>query len=107
MPLQVLNRLLASPFQRFVRAERAGGIILIVEVLGAFAWANSPWAASYAALKEASLLHWVNDGLMAIFFLLVGLEIKRELVTGELRNRMIAVLAGLGALRLDRDYFEE
>jgi NhaA family Na+:H+ antiporter len=97
MPLQVLNRLLVSPFQRFVRAESAGGIVLIVGVLTAFAWANSPWAASYAALQEAplvlrledwqlemSLLHWVNDGLMAIFFLLVGLEIKRELITGEL-----------------------
>lgn len=84
-----------SPFEEFVRSESAGGITLIVAALAAFAWANSPLAPSYSAMRDIhlgvglaglefdeSLLHWVNDGLMALFFLLVGLEIKREVLTG-------------------------
>jgi Na+:H+ antiporter, NhaA family len=80
----------------------------------AFAWANSPWTESYGAIKDArfglrlgdwslekTLLLWVNDGLMAIFFLLVGLEIKRELRVGELsdpRRAALAVVAALGGM---------
>lgn len=99
-----LKRLL-SPFQSFVRSESAGGILLMVAAAAAFAWANSPWAEAYEALKSTyftvelggeglskPLILWVNDGLMALFFLLVGLEIKRELLVGELNNRKAAAL---------------
>jgi NhaA family Na+:H+ antiporter len=93
------------PFQRFVRAEAAGGIVLIACAVIALAWANSPWSASYFALWETHLTiggtsvgltetlnHWINDGLMAAFFFLVGLEIKRELLIGELASAKQAAL---------------
>ncbi len=86
-----------SPFVRFARLEAAGGLVLLFSTAAALLWANSPWADSYdhfwhlyltigvgpAALSE-SLLHFINDGLMAIFFFFVGLEIKHELLAGEL-----------------------
>ncbi len=88
-PKPVLRRLL-RPVERFLATESASGIVLIGAALVAFAWANSPWAALYADLQhvhagvhlgtfalELSLAHWVNDGLMALFFFVVGLEIKR------------------------------
>jgi len=98
-------RSMLSPFQSFARSESAGGILLILAALVAFLWANSGVAASYQALKDLPfgveagdwgltkpLLLWVNDGLMAIFFLLVGLEIKREFRVGELADRRAALL---------------
>ena len=101
---------LVLPAQRFIQSESAGGIMLIVAALVAFAWANSPWAGAYLDLQhvpfvlglgtwslELSLHHLVNDGLMALFFLLVGLEIKREIVSGELKDPRTAALAGLAA----------
>lgn len=86
-----------SPFVRFARLEAAGGLVLLFSTAAALLWANSPWVQSYdhfwhlylsiglgsAALKE-SLLHFINDGLMAVFFFFVGLEIKHELLAGEL-----------------------
>lgn len=105
-----LRRLL-SPFQEFVSAESAGGVVLLAASVLAFAWANSRWAPVYQAMKHAQLtlgwspyalsqstLHWVNDGLMALFFLLVGLEIKREVVRGELSDLRAATLPVLAAL---------
>jgi len=102
---------LISPFQAFVNAESAGGVILVATAVAAFAWANSPWAPVYEAMKHMpvslgwgayalsqSALHWVNDGLMALFFLLVGLEIKREVARGELSDRRAATLPVLAAL---------
>jgi NhaA family Na+:H+ antiporter len=96
---------LLTPFQSFVRSGSAGGILLIAAAVVAFAWANSGASHAYEALKalpfgiEAGdwglrkpLLLWVNDGLMAVFFLLVGLEIKRELGVGELADRRAALL---------------
>ena len=96
---------LLSPFQSFVRSESAGGILLIMAAVAAFVWANSPWAEGYEALKSTyftvelggeglskPLILWVNDGLMALFFLLVGLEIKRELLVGELSSPQAAAL---------------
>jgi len=87
------------PFQTFFRTEATGGILLLICAVVAFAWANSPWAGSYFALWETKLTVgvpgaelskalqlWINDGLMALFFLLVGLEIKRELLVGELSS---------------------
>lgn len=93
------------PFQRFVAIEAAGGIMLLVATLVAIVSANSPWATHYlrfwhtdiavsiggATLSE-SLAFWINDGLMAVFFFVIGLEIKRELMVGELASRRQAVL---------------
>ena len=100
-----------GPLQAFFRAEAAGGILLLVCAVVAFAWANSPFAESYFDVWQTTvtvgagsfviskaLLLWINDGLMAIFFLLVGLEIKREVLGGELSNPKSAALAVAAAL---------
>lgn len=102
------------PFQRFAKIEAAGGILLLVSTIVALAWANSPWGESYHRLWEAELwiglgefglvkpLHlWINDGLMAVFFFLVGLEIKREMLVGELaspRKAALPLFAALGGM---------
>ncbi len=90
---------LVSPLQRFLAIEAASGVILIVAAVAALAWANSPWADAYAWLWHQPIgivlgdwgfvrpLHfWVNDGLMTVFFFVVGLEIRRELYEGELAS---------------------
>lgn len=110
LPPTPIERIL-SPFQRFTQAESAGGILLLVATVAALAWANSPWGESYFHLWEIPIsigapgfgltetLHaWINDGLMAIFFFLVGLEIKRELLIGELASPRQAALPIAGAL---------
>ena len=113
------NSLLSSalrPLQAFLGAESAGGIVLLAAALAALVWANSPWGDTYAQVWHAklaiavgehrfamSLEHWVNDGLMAVFFLLVGLEIKRELLVGELaslRRAALPVAAAIGGIVL-------
>jgi Na+:H+ antiporter, NhaA family len=107
--LQPIDRL-TSPFTRFARIEAASGILLLVSAGAALIWANSPWEHSFHALWEAQLpvalgglsvsesLHaWVNDGLMAIFFFLVGLEIKREVLVGELSSFRQAALPFIAA----------
>jgi NhaA family Na+:H+ antiporter len=109
----LINRL-AEPFARFFQIEAAGGIVLLTCALIALGVANSPWAASFASLwhtkvgvtvggfaLELSLQHWINDGAMTIFFFVVGLEIKRELVHGELRevrNAVLPVIAAFGGM---------
>jgi Na+:H+ antiporter, NhaA family len=102
----MVERLL-RPFQHFVEAESAGGIVLLVCTVVALVWANSAYGDSYFSLWEQSLRvrsvsksigHWINDGLMVVFFLLVGLEIKRELLTGELSSRQQAALPIAAAL---------
>ena len=110
LPPTPIERVL-SPFSRFMRQEAAGGIVLIACAIAAFAWANSPWASSYHHLLETevglrfgpwttvySLHHWINDGLMAVFFFLVGLEIKREVLAGELASPRRAALPAAAAL---------
>jgi NhaA family Na+:H+ antiporter len=95
----------------FLRLESAGGILLLGAAAAALAFDNSPLAPAYQALLdlhagvtlgtltiEKSLLHWINDGLMAVFFLLVGLEIKREVLEGELSSARQVALPGLCAL---------
>jgi NhaA family Na+:H+ antiporter len=102
---------LTGPAQRFIRIESSSGIVLILAALTAFAWANSPLAEAYFQMLEAevgigfagwrlemTLHHWVNDLLMALFFFLVGLEIKRELMVGELAGWQKASLPAAGAL---------
>lgn len=99
------------PFQAFAARETSGGLLLLFCTLVALIWANSPWSPQYEALWHTSLgfslagrslehnLHfWVNDGLMAVFFFVVGLEIKRELLVGELASLRQAALPILGAL---------
>tara|TARA_R110002111_G_scaffold132282_5_gene197915 strand:- start:398 stop:1804 length:1407 start_codon:yes stop_codon:yes gene_type:complete len=103
---------LIGPFQRFMKFEASGGIFLILCALGAVLWANSGYASSYNelfhntevqigfgewGLKKAFIL-WINDLLMALFFLLVGLEIKREVLVGELRSPKKAALPIAAAL---------
>ena len=108
-----LERVL-RPFQQFVETGAIGGIILLATTVVALLWANSPWAASYEHLWEQKLvigpsgtplemtLHqWINDAAMAVFFLLVGLEIKRELMVGELaspRQAALPIVAALGGM---------
>jgi Na+:H+ antiporter, NhaA family len=100
-----------APLREFLRTESAGGVVLVVAALVALVWANSPWKDSYQDLwhtelavslgertLELDLREWVNDGLMAIFFFVVGLEIKRELVEGELRGVRRAALPALAAV---------
>jgi Na+:H+ antiporter, NhaA family len=102
---------LLSPVQDFINTESASGVVLIGAALIAFAWANSPWAEHYFAMLEIPLgigfgawglekplLLWVNDLLMAVFFFLVGLEIKRECLVGELAGWQKASLPVAGAL---------
>ncbi|SDX70129.1 sodium/proton antiporter, NhaA family [Pseudomonas syringae] len=88
---------------RFFAAESAGGLILMAAALAALIVANSPLADSYFAALHAvfaglSVSHWINDGLMAIFFMLVGLEIKREMLAGQLASWSQRALPGFAAL---------
>ena len=102
---------LLDPFQRFFHSEAAGGIVLLVCTAIALVWANSPWQDGYASLLhlalpvggarlalELTVHEWINDGLMALFFFLVGLEIKREMLTGELASIRRAALPIAGAI---------
>ncbi len=95
----------------FLRTEAGGGVVLLAAALTAIVWANSPWSDAYTDLWHyqlrvgpgswairGSLQHWVNDGLMALFFFVVGLEIKRELVSGELREPRAAALPAMAAV---------
>lgn len=101
---------LLRPFQTFFKLEAAGGILLLVCAVIALVWANTPWADLYFGLWQTivtvgvgtfviskPLLLWINDGLMAIFFFVVGLEIKREVMVGELASPKKAALALAGA----------
>ena len=101
---------LARPIVEFMHVQSSSGIVLGFCTLVALAIANSPWAAQYQAFWDTHfkvgvgsfvldypLWYWVNDGLMAIFFFVVGLEIKRELVLGELRNPKKVVLPVVAA----------
>ena len=104
-------RRVLEPVTEFLREEAAGGIVLLIATVAALVWANSPAREAYESLWttklelglgglaiEEDLRHWVNDALMALFFFVVGLEIKRELVTGELNDRRSAALPVLAAI---------
>ena len=101
----------AQPLVRFLHVEAAGGLLLLVATVAALVWANSPWRDSYASLWATEfgldvgsysfredLGHLVNDFFMAIFFFVVGMEIKREVVAGELRDPRAAALPAAAAL---------
>ena len=101
-------------FEWFVHSEVMGSILLLACTVIALVWANSPWADSYVDLLHTyvgvswgdaafklSLHHWINDGLMVVFFFVVGLEIKRELVVGELSSfnkAALPVAAAVGGM---------
>jgi Na+/H+ antiporter NhaA len=107
-------RNLAAPVRDFLSTETGSAIVLLTAVLVALLWANSPWSDTYESLWTtklsiaiggggiaADLRHWVNEGLMTFFFLVVGLEAKRELDMGELRERRrlaIPVFAAIGGM---------
>ncbi|HYH34947.1 MAG TPA: Na+/H+ antiporter NhaA, partial [Nocardioides sp.] len=106
-----LARYVARPVREFLRVETAGSVLLLLAALVALVWANSPWAGAYDALWHAhvrlelggyaldeTLQHWVNDALMVIFFFVVGLEIKYELVRGDLRDPRTAALPVVAAV---------
>ena len=104
-------RSLPRGVQRFMHTEASGGLVLLAAAVVALVWANSPWSGAYERLwhnrfviqlgglrVDEDLRHFVNDGLMALFFFVVGLEIKREVVQGELAKIRIAALPIAAAL---------
>lgn len=110
LPREIADRF-TRPFARFLRVEAASGILLLVAALAALSLANSPWSSPFLSFWEIpiglhfgtldfsrSLQHWINDGLMTFFFFVVALELKRELVLGELRNLRTAALPFAAAL---------
>jgi Na+:H+ antiporter, NhaA family len=101
--------------ESFIHSETSGSILLLGATVVALVWANSSWRASYFALWKLPLKigfrplfsmdlhHWIDDGLMVLFFLVVGLEIKREIVKGELsslRQAALPIVAALGGMIL-------
>jgi NhaA family Na+:H+ antiporter len=104
-----------TPFQHFIHQEKSGGIVLGISVIIALILANSPWSQYYfnffhielgfqfngASYLNMSIHHWINDGLMALFFFIVGLELKRELIGGQLaqpRNALLPIVAAIGGM---------
>ncbi|MCO1582200.1 Na+/H+ antiporter NhaA [Crossiella sp. SN42] len=102
----------AAEFARYLRIETVGGFVLLAATAIALLWANSPWGESFRALRDLEIgpaaLHlnltvgeWAKDGLLALFFFVVGLELKRELVVGELadlRSALLPVIAAMGGM---------
>lgn len=110
---RVFNRL-ATPFERFIHQQTTTGLVLMIMTVVALILANTPLAEPYAHFFHThivigigdfkidhSLHHWINDGLMALFFFVIGLEIKREVLVGELadiRNAILPIVAALGGV---------
>lgn len=109
---QLLAKRFARPVRDFIEADAAGGVVLVLATIVALIWANSPWSDTYHQILDLhleidfgslhildeSVEHLINDGLMAIFFFVIGMEIKTELVTGELNNVRAATLPTVAAL---------
>ncbi|WP_434036092.1 Na+/H+ antiporter NhaA [Formosa sp. 4Alg 33] len=111
---QKLDHYFVRPITKFVKVESFGGILLFSAAVIALLWANSPFSDSYVSLWNyelgfeignfhisKNLLHWINDGLMVIFFFLIGLEIKREILIGELnslKKASLPIFAALGGV---------
>ena len=97
---------LTEAFKQFINSEKSGSLLLIASTIAALLIANSSYGPSYLdylhlPIFGMSLEHWVNDGLMAIFFLLIGLELERELYNGELsdiRKAMLPIIAAIGGV---------
>ena len=110
-PWEKVFRKVSTPFERFMHAQTTTGMILMFMTLLALVLANSPLTESYADFFHTkvelnvgswefshTIHHWINDGLMAIFFFVIGLEIKREILVGELSNIKVAILPILAAV---------
>ena len=108
---RTVPRVVVRPLQEFLQTSTAAAFVLFGAIVVALAWANSPWRESYVSLWHTALavrvgsvtigsdLHfWINDGLMTLFFLVVGIEIKREFTIGELRDRRAAALPAIAAV---------
>lgn len=105
---------LGSSLRHFIHTETAGAVLLVAAALLALVWANSSWSESYVELwhthlqlslgsmsLDMDLHHWVNDGLMVVFFFVIGLEVRREFAVGELTDRrriIVPVVAGIGGM---------
>ena len=107
----MLKRIVLTPLQKFIKIESFSGILLLAATIIALAWANSTFGDSYQSLWQYKigfttesfelnkpLILWINDGLMAIFFFLIGLEIKREFLIGELNSLKKLAFPLFGAL---------
>ena len=110
-----IRRAIVTPLQQFMNKEKSAGIVLGVSIVIAMAVANSPWSEDYFHFFENkvgfvfngeqylyySLHHWINDGLMSMFFFVVGLELKREFIGGELadpRNTILPIGAAVAGM---------
>ncbi len=106
-----VSRAILLPVQQYIHTESIGGIVLLVATVVALGWANSPWSKDYHHILETHLTldvaifmvdlsveEWINDGLMALFFFVIGLEIKRELMFGQLSTLRSAALPAIAAL---------
>ena len=97
-----MRNIILTALQRFIRLEQSSGLILMGCLAAALLLAHSDYATAYEKMLHGySLQHWINDGFMAVFFFLVGLEIKREVIGGELselRQALFPVLAALGGM---------
>jgi NhaA family Na+:H+ antiporter len=114
LPALRVAQAMRRPIERFLHIEAASGILLIIAAATALFWANSPWAHSYEALwytpfrigigewtMDKSLHFWINDLLMAVFFLVAGLEIKREMVDGalsDMKRAALPIAAAIGGM---------
>ncbi len=110
---QLLGQL-SGPLRRFLATESGSALLMVSATVVALVWANSPWSGAYQAIwatkssvllgdagLEMDLGHWINDGLMAVFFFVIGLEVRRDLAVGELTDRrrvVLPVLAGIGGM---------
>ena len=107
----MIKKVFLTPFQKFVKIESFSGILLMIATLVALIWANSSYGESYTSIWQYKigittdgfelnkpLILWINDGLMAVFFFLIGLEIKRELLIGELNSMKKIAFPLFGAL---------
>jgi Na+:H+ antiporter, NhaA family len=106
-------RTFVQPVLRFMQVEAAAGVVMLAAAIAALVWANSPWHAAYETflstpvtlnigklvqLDDMTAHKWINDAAMSLFFLVAGLEIKRQLLRGELRDRKAAALPAMAAL---------
>jgi NhaA family Na+:H+ antiporter len=114
MKSEVLNKRMLVPAYQFARRSSAGGIVLMITTLVALILANSPLSSTISALwaipitfsigdfiLSKPMIYWINDGLMSLFFFVIGLELKREILTGELSkpsNAILPIIAGIGGM---------
>lgn len=121
LPFRNMAKMVAAPVEKFLSLEAAGGLVLLFNAALAIIWANSPWHESYDHLwhikltiglgsfsMSESLHFWINDGLMTIFFLVAGYEIKRELRDGELadmKRASLPIAAALGGMLVPAAFY--